>query len=263
MPLIQTDLFYDPAEREPCVLDLYLPDSPVSGSCFPLLVWFHGGGLTGGTRHEADAVAERFAVQGIAVANADYRLGPDVRFPVYIEDAARAVAWAVAEGVRRGADPGALFVGGHSAGAYLAAMLAMDTRYLASAGVPDGSIAGYLPISGQLVTHFQVRAERRIPAERLTIDEAAPLHFARKDAPPILLLVGDQDMPARREEAALFVAVMTGIAGNQSASYLVVPDRDHGTVHEKLLTPGDPGGPAMLDFMARHRRSRLDAQRRA
>ena len=259
MTTIETDIFYrDDAERaddyisQQCRLDFYLPDAPTTG--FPLLVWFHGGGLTECTRHDAETTVARFAENGLAVANADYRLGPIVPYPVYIEDAAKAVAWAVTEGVRRGANPGAIFVGGHSAGAYLAAMLAMDGHYLRSAGVPDGTIVGYLPISGQLTTHFHVRAERGVPAARLLIDDAAPLYYARKNVPPMLLLVGDNDLPARREEAALFAAVMCGMIGSTSTSLVVVPDRDHNTVHEKLLTPGDPGGAALLAFIGQYAR---------
>ena len=255
MVTIETDIFYrDESERsdsyasQQCRLDLYLPAAPATG--FPLLVWFHGGGLTGCTRHDAESTVVRFAENGLAVANADYRLGPIVPYPVYIEDAARAVAWAVTEGVRRGANPGAVFVGGHSAGAYLAAMLAMDPYYLRSAGVADGSVAGFLPISGQLVTHFHVRAERGVPAERLVVDDAAPLYYVRKDVPPILMMVGDNDLPARKEEAALFAAAMTGIAGNETTSLFVVTGRDHNTVHENLLTPGDGGGAALLAFIA-------------
>jgi acetyl esterase/lipase len=238
--------------RQQCRLDLYVPARPARG--YPLLVWFHGGALTGGSRHEADAVSARFAGEGIGVANADYRLGPQVHFPVYIEDAASAVAWAVTEGVRRGADPNAIFVGGHSAGAYIATMLAMDERYLQDVNVPPGSVAGYIPISGQFVTHSQVRAERGIRRETMLVDDAAPLYYVREDAPPMLVMVGDRDMPARREEAALFAAAMTGIAGNDTTSFLVLPDRDHSSVHDSLLTAGDTGGPAILAFMRQHNR---------
>jgi acetyl esterase/lipase len=255
----QTEILYrndpgtdDDYARQQCRLDLSVPSRPARG--YPLLVWFHGGALTGGSRHEADAVSARFAGEGIGVANADYRLAPQVRFPVYIEDAAAVVAWAVTEGVRRGADPEAIFVGGHSAGAYIATMLAMDERYLQSANVPDGSVAGYIPISGQFVTHSQVRAERGISRETMIVDDAAPLYYVRKNAPPILLLVGDQDIPARLEEAALFAAAMNGIAENDTTSFLVLPGRDHSTVHDNLLTPGDIGGPAMLAFIRRHSR---------
>jgi acetyl esterase/lipase len=257
--MIQKDILYrsDPGAdneyaRQQCRLDLYVPARPARG--YPLLVWFHGGGLTGGSRHEADAAAARFAGEGIGFANADYRLGPKVRFPVYIEDAAHAVAWAVTEGVKRGADPNAIFVGGHSAGAYVASMLAMAGQYLRAANVPDGRVAGYMPISGQFVTHFQVKAERGISRECLAVDDAAPLYYVRKQAPPMLLLVGDQDLAARREEAALFTAAMTGIAANDTTSLLVLPGRNHSTVHERLLTPGDAGGPAMLAFIRRHSR---------
>jgi acetyl esterase/lipase len=254
-PAVRTemDIMYRPdtgdeAARRLCRLDLHLPES--AEPC-PLLVWFHGGGLTEGSRRAMPdrVVAERFVAQGVAVAMADYRLSPQVQYPVYLEDAARAVAWAVAEGPKRGINPRAVFVGGHSAGGYVAAMLAMDEHLLRDAGVPAGSVAGYLPVSGQMLTHHTVRAERGLSRETVMADEASPIFHARKTAPPMLLLVGDDDMAARLDETRLFVSVMTEIAGNATTSMLVVPERNHTTVCEKLLAPGDPGGAAMLAFI--------------
>ncbi|RRJ96890.1 alpha/beta hydrolase [Opitutaceae bacterium TAV4] len=252
---IQRDIVYyapdgetDAAIDEFCRLDLYLPKvSPAGG--FPLIVLFHGGGLHTGSRERMAALAERFASAGIAVANATYRLHPGVKFPVYVEDAARAVAWAAQHGESKGMRPGALFVGGHSAGGYLAALLATDAQYLRKAGVSDGGVAGYIPISGQLITHSQVREELGLTRLSILSNEAAPLYHLRRDMAPILFLVGDKDMPARVEETRLFVAAANDIAKNPNVSVLVVPDRNHGSIRSRLLTQDDPGGVAVMEFI--------------
>lgn len=237
----------DEYAKATCRLDLYLPAQPTTG--FPLLVWFHGGGLNGGSRDGYVEVAKRFAEQGVAVANVDYRLNPRVKFPVYVEDAALSVAWATKEGVKLGANPKGIFVGGHSAGGYLAAILAMDEKYLRGAGVSPGSLAGVLPVSGQLITHSMIRAERGLSRSNVLSDDAAPLFHVREDAPPMLLLVADKDMPARVEETKLFVSAMTHIAKNKTTSMLVVADRNHGSISDQILTPNDEAGPAMLEFI--------------
>jgi acetyl esterase/lipase len=258
LPLVEKNVIYrgsdaatdDEYLRTWCTLDLYLPPAPTEG--FPLIVWFHGGGLVGGDRQADSRLAPRLEEHGIAFANADYRVNPQVKYPAYLEDAAQAVAWSVCEGIRRGANPGAIFVGGHSAGGYLAAMLAMDTHFLTDAGLAPEAIAGFIAVSGQMVTHFTIREERGFRREAVIADDAAPLYYVRQEAPPLLLLVGDADMAARVEENQLFAASMTGVAGNKTTHLLVVPDRDHGTVCEKLLLPGDPGGQELLSFLQKY-----------
>jgi hypothetical protein len=128
-------------------------------------------------------------------------------------------------------------------------MLAMDPRYLEAAGVAPGSVAGYVPVSGQMLTHAAVRSERGLPPGALVADEASPLYYVRPDAPPLLLLVADDDLPARKEEAQLFVAALTEGAGSKTTRLLVVPGRDHGSVGSELLTPGDTAGLAVLAFL--------------
>ena len=127
-----------------------------------MIVWFHGGGLTGGSKSSTGdvALARRFVEKGIAVAQVEYRFSPKVKYPTYLQDAAKAVSWIVAEAPTRGLNPKAIFVGGHSAGGYISAMLALDERLLKGAGVAPGAVAGFIPVSGQMMTHFTVRSER-------------------------------------------------------------------------------------------------------
>ena len=108
-------------ERERAKLDLYLPDSVDD---FPTIVWFHGGGLTGGDKGRADhvALASSLAERGVAVANVNYRLSPRAPFPAYVDDAAASVAWVLDNIEAHGGDARNVFVSGHSAGGYLVAV---------------------------------------------------------------------------------------------------------------------------------------------
>ncbi|QIF02643.1 alpha/beta hydrolase [Roseimicrobium sp. ORNL1] len=235
-------------EKERCKLDLYLPTKVKN---FPVVVWFHGGGLTGGQKAGGDTakVIESWVKEGIAVASVNYRLSPKVKFPAYIEDGAAAVAWVQKNIASHGGDPRRVFIGGHSAGAYLSMMLGLDTKYLTAAGVEPTSIAGLLPVSGQTMTHFTVREERGLPKDDVIADEAAPIHFVRKDAPPMLLLMGDKDWPARLEENQYFAALFK-VKKHEHTTLIVVPDRTHGTIFGKLQEEGDAGRAAVLKFIA-------------
>ena len=84
---------------------------------------FYGGGWEDGSRADYRFAAMALARRGVVVMVPDYRLYPDVRFPDFIADGARAVRWARRNAIEFGADPRLLFSVGHSAGAYIAAML--------------------------------------------------------------------------------------------------------------------------------------------
>lgn len=246
----------DEYARERCRLDLYLP---AAGTAWPVLVWFHGGGLEGGDKASRATVAvmRRFAADGIAVASVGYRLSPQVTAPAYIEDAATAVDWIVDNIPQHGGDPRGVFISGHSAGGYLAAMLGADGRYLAVAGVADDVIAGIIPVSGQVLTHFTIRKERGVadPERTPVIDEYAPCYHVAQAArmPPFLLLCGDDDWVARAEENRYF-QVMLKSCGAREATYLEIADRTHGSIFGKLAQPDDPAALAILAFIASHRR---------
>jgi acetyl esterase/lipase len=234
-------------EKQRCKLDLYLPSEHPG---FATLVWFHGGGLTGGSKDGADKMARSLAKAGVAVVVPNYRLSPKATFPAYIQDAAAACAWTRSHIAEHGGDPARLFIGGHSAGGYLALMLGLDAHYLRDVGVEPSAIAGLIPISGQTMTHYTVREERGIGKFTITADTAAPVYFIRKDTPPFLVLYADHDMVGRAEENAYFVAMMKG-AGNQRITGKLIPDRTHGSIAGKIVEDGDPARLAILEFIAR------------
>ena len=238
-----------PYEVERCKLDLWLPPASAAQG-FSTLVWFHGGGLTQGDKAGVHTrrIGRSLAAEGLAVATVSYRLSPKATYPAYCEDAAAAVAWVRAHIAERGGRPERVFVGGHSAGGYLAAMLAMDARLLARHGLQPTDLAGYIPVSGQMMTHYQIREERGIPKACVVADEAAPIRWVRKDAPPLLVLYADRDMASRAEECAYFVAALKA-AGCKTVRGLQIADRTHNTVADKIAQPADPARQALLAFV--------------
>lgn len=245
------DITYAGAEAldNPRKLDVYLPAK--AKKPFPMLVFFHGGGLTSGTKNFANdrRIADFWRSKGVAVVNVDYRLSPQVKFPAYIEDASQAVAWAVKNATKLGADPARIYVSGHSAGAYLATMLAMDERYLKAQGTGTAAIAGFISISGQMTTHFNVRKERGLSDVPLIVDDAAPAHYIRKEIPRLLLLIGDHDWPARLEENQLMYAQFVQLAKTDKASFKVIANRDHNAIYDRIPEPKDEAYSAIASFM--------------
>lgn len=219
-----------------CRLDLYVPKSTKD---FPTIVWFHGGGLTGGQKE----IPTRLKNQNVAVVGAEYRLSPAVKAPTYIEDAAAAVAWTVQNIAKYGGSTKKIFISGHSAGGYLASMVVLDKRWLKPYGIDSDSFAGLVPFSGQSITHFTIRKERGISDKQPVIDDLAPVFHVRKDAPPILLLSGDRnkELLGRYEESAYFWRMLKEV-GHPNVQLLELQGFDHGGMI-------DPGMPLLLEFV--------------
>lgn len=207
---------------ERCVLDLYYPENATD---FPTVVWFHGGGLTGGSKEIPEALKNK----GIAIIGVNYRLNPKVKAPAYIKDAAAAVAWAFKHIQDYGGDNGLIFVSGHSAGGYLTSMVGLDKSYLDAFGVDADSIAGLIPFSGHTITHFTVRQERGIPGTQPIVDSLAPLYHVRKQAPPLLLITGDREMEmlGRYEENAYMMRMMK-VVGHPNTRLYEMDGYGHG-----------------------------------
>jgi acetyl esterase/lipase len=222
--------------RERCKLDVY---HPVAGPSVPTVVWFHGGGLTGGNR----SIPSALKGQGIAVVAVDYRLSPKAKAPAYIEDAAAAVAWAFKNIARYGGDTNRIFLSGHSAGGYLASLVTLDRRWLAIHGVDPDRLAGLVPFSGQSITHFAIREERGLARTRPIIDDLAPVYHVRQDAPPILLISGDRnhELLGRYEESSYFWRMLKEV-GHPSVELLELQGYDHGQM-------ADPAFPLLLRFI--------------
>jgi acetyl esterase/lipase len=240
-----------PYEQERCKLDLTLP---ADAKGFPTYVWFYGGGLkNGGKDLNSEYCAEiraSLARAGVAVVTPDYRLSPKAKYPAYVDDAAAAFAWTVKHIAAHGGDPRKVFIGGHSAGGYLALLVGMDPERLKPHGLTLGSVAGIAQVSGQVFNHYTVREERGQARYGITSDEAAPAFHIRKSLPPILTIYAQNDMLSRAEENMFFVTTLKA-AGHTENYSLRVDDRDHGTVGHNLRNDADPARLAILNFIAK------------
>ncbi len=205
-----------------CLLDIYYPKDAKD---FSTIVWFHGGGITAGSKELPKELIEK----GYAVVGVGYRLSPKVKAPAYIEDAAAAVAWIFKNINRYGGNGKLIFVSGHSAGGYLGMMITLDKKYLAKYAIDANRIAALIPFSGPAITHFTGRAEKGIKDTQPVIDGYAPLFHVRADAPPMLLITGDREMEllGRYEENEYLLRMMK-IAGHKRSTLYELDGYEHG-----------------------------------
>ncbi len=141
-----TDVAYGALPRQR--LDIYQPSSPAPAAGHPVVVFFYGGSWNQGERADYRFVGEALAARGVLTLVADYRLYPAVRYPDFLLDCAQALAWGLREAPRLGGDARRVYVMGHSAGAYNAAMLALDPSLLASTGQSPQVLAGFIGLAG-------------------------------------------------------------------------------------------------------------------
>ena len=139
-------LAYGPLARQR--FDLYRPTVAAPPGGFPVVVFFYGGSWNRGERAEYKFVGEALASRGVLTLVADYRLYPEVRFPDFLSDSALALRHGLVHAGEMGGNPKRVFVMGHSAGGYNAAMLALDARWLCTVGHGPGELAGLIGLAG-------------------------------------------------------------------------------------------------------------------
>ena len=190
----------DPRQR----LDVYQPSAQALNA--PLVVFFYGGSWSSGERGDYRFIGEALASRGIVTVIADYRLSPAFRYPVFVQDSASAVRWAFENAAGFGADERRIFVMGHSAGAYNAAMVALDKRWLAAEGLSPTRLAGWIGLAGPFDFLPIVDAQTRVAFEWPdTPASSQPIGYASAASPPALLLapVSDRSVDPQRSTVAM------------------------------------------------------------
>jgi acetyl esterase/lipase len=184
---------YGPHDRH--LLDLWVPErNAATGELRPVVVFFYGGGWHSGSRTDYGFAAAAFASEGFVAVVPDYRLSPGTRYPGFLWDAAMALRWVVRNIEAYGGDPSRISLSGHSAGAYIAVMLALDTRWLAGVQLPQTTIRAAALLSGPYdFAPFRESRGRAAFGHWHDPAETQPVTHVRADAPPMLLIHGSSD----------------------------------------------------------------------
>ena len=210
-------LAYGPDPRQ--LLDVYQPSATAVNA--PLVVFFYGGNWTSGERGDYRFVGEALASRGIVTVIADYRLSPAYRYPVFVQDSACAVRWAFDHAGDYGADARRVFVMGHSAGAYNAAMVALDSRWLAAEGLSPSRLAGWIGLAGPY--DFLPIKDRKAQVAfdwPDTLASSQPLGYASPASPPALLLAAASDSVVNPQRNTVAMAERLRAAGVRVESAL-------------------------------------------
>lgn len=187
---VERAIAYGPETRQ--ALDIWRPAD--AAAPLPVVVFFYGGAWQEGARQDYAFVAAGLARRGHLVVVPDYRVAPQAPYPAFLQDAAAAIAAARRLAPSHGGDPTRLVLMGHSAGAHIAAMLALDPRWLAEAGEDRRRIAGLVGLAGPYDFLPIVRPDIiRVFAPAPDLRETQPVTFADGHAPPALLLHGTAD----------------------------------------------------------------------
>ncbi len=200
-------------------MDIYRPKDTVRNA--PIVVFFYGGSWSSGERADYRFVGEALASQGIVTLVADYRLSPAFRYPTFIQDSAKAVRWAFDHAQEYGGDPARIFVMGHSAGAYNAAMVALDKRWLQAENLSPSRLAGWIGLAGPY--DFLPIGDRLTQVAfnwPNTPEDSQPLALASRASPPALLLAPVEDKLVSTQRSTVAMAQRLKASGVRVESEL-------------------------------------------
>jgi acetyl esterase/lipase len=234
----------DPRQR----LDVYRPASSAAAAARPVIVFWYGGSWDDGARQDYRFVGVALARLGYVTVIPDYRLYPQVRFPLFIDDGAHAVAWAQQHAADYGGDPQRLILMGHSAGAHMAAMLALNRRYLEAAGADPKRIIALVGLSGPYGLVPNTAALHDIFGPPYTPHDWQVLPYASPLAPTALLLHGGADKLVAVSNTVALAAALR--AQGVTAETRIYPDRGHVDMLAAISLPGRRRAPVLADIAA-------------
>ncbi len=242
---VQSGIRYGPDIRHS--LDVYIPRQRTGP--LPVVVFFYGGSWRDGKRANYLFAADALTSRGYVAIVPDYRLYPDVRFPAFVEDGAKAVRWVLDHIAELGGDPNRMYLMGHSAGAHIAAMLALDERYLAAEGVAANRIRGTIALAGPHAFYPSRTASIAPVFAHLTDENAArPIVFVDGDESPMLLLHGEDD-----DTVFVFNTVALSKAVRDAggiARHIIYPGVGHVGILSALARPFRDIAPVLRDTAA-------------
>ncbi|HTI79739.1 MAG TPA: alpha/beta hydrolase [Acetobacteraceae bacterium] len=225
-------------------LDIYLPKQ--ANATMPVVVYFFGSAWFTGSKDWYQFIGVGLAETGVIVAMPDYRAYPDVPSPGFMDDAAAATVWVRSHIATFGGDPRRVFLAGHSSGAHIAALLALDPEYLRSVNMTPGDICAVVGVSGP----YDYEAPRSVPKYLAEYEQVfgdpshwasvSPIRYATKHAPPMLLMAGTDDRGVDPDHSVRLATRLQSVGAHADA--ILYPGLNH---QGMVLAFSD-----MLDFLA-------------
>ena len=261
---MKSNLPYVEDGHERQVLDIYAPPNAKN---LPVVFWIHGGGWQTGDKSDVKLKPQWFMEKGFVFVSTNYRLLPHVDMATLIRDVAKSFGWMQKHIAEYGGDPKRVLVGGHSAGAQLAAILCTDERYLKAEGLSFDLLLGCVPVDGDT---YDVPAIIETAETRLRVhgfpppknghrikfgntpehhkDFSAVTHIAKgKGIPPFLILhVADHPDTSAQAQRLGVVLKDSGIP----ATVFGAKNTNHSKLNDDLGVPNDPATAALSDFVA-------------
>lgn len=220
---VETGLAYGP-DAAMHRLDIYRPEG--AQGPLPVIIFIHGGSWRDGNRTNYAFAGRGIAQAGFVAVVVDYRKAPDHRFPAFVQDVASAVLWARANIAAHGGDPDRITISGHSAGAHIAAMVALDGQWLTKAGGKPEDVKALVGIAGPYdFLPFTTEAAKDAFKGTTYLEITQPISFARPDAPPALLLTGDADEKVKPRNSHALAAAL--VQQGARATVKLYPGLDH------------------------------------
>jgi acetyl esterase/lipase len=230
----------DPRQR----LDVFRPR--VADGTRPVIVFWYGGSWDNGARQEYRFVGVALAQLGYVTVIPDYRIYPQVRFPLFLEDGAQAVAWVERHAAEFGGDPRRIVLMGHSAGAHMAAMLALNPAYLDGAGADPAHIIGLIGLSGPYGLTPNTATLNDIFRAPYTPHDWQVLDYVSSHAPPALLLQGEADTLVAVSNTEALAAALR--AHSDAVQTVIYPRRGHADLLAALSLPARFRAPVLRDI---------------
>lgn len=226
-------------------LDIYAPLGRTE-TAHPVLIFFHGGSWRDGEREGYGFVGRAFASRGFVTVIADYRKAPKVRFPAFVQDTAATIAWVHTNIAKHDGDPECIFLMGHSAGAHIAMMAALDPQWLAAKDLKPDVIKGVIGLAGpydflQLTSDSSKIALGQWP----DLTETQPITYVRADAPPLLLLTGDKDTVVKPRNSQALADKIAALGGQPRLK--IYSGVDHADIIMAVARPFRTKAPILQD----------------
>ena len=259
----KSNISYVEKGHERQVLDIYVPPNATN---LPVMFWIHGGGWQVGDKSDVGLKPKVLIERGFVFVSTNYRLLPDVEIDVLIGDVAKSLGWVHRNIAKHGGNPKRIFVGGHSAGAQLAALICIDDRYLKKEGVSFDVLKGCVPVDGDTydIPKIIMTAEHRqtlYGGKMYTfghrqkfgndpekhVDFSAVTHVAKDNGIPPFLLLYFPGNPDTRAQAGILESTLK--AAEIPVKVYGKRDSNHSALNNDLGKPDDPATEEFYKFL--------------